>query len=166
MELRICKNEDKEIVSPMIVELMNYHRKLTKAPEEYWCTIEKGEQTFNSWLKEGNIYLAMEDRDVIGFFYLEFGGDNAAWLEDLYILKKYRKKGLGKKAMSLLDNMLINENVTALFVDVIPRNISAIEFYREIGFDHLNMIQLRKNYDSRLNKKDSVEILGYNFKKY
>lgn len=166
IKLRVCNSNDKDIVAPMIVELMNHHRKLTKAPDEYWCTIEKGEKSFDSWLREGRIYLASKDGDHIGFFYLEFGGDNAAWLEDLYIIEKYRGKGLGKKAMNILDDMMVKENITAIFVDVIPRNIGAIEFYREVGFDHLNMIQLRKNYDPRLNKEDSVEILGYDFKKY
>lgn len=56
MELRICDNKDKDIVAPLIVELMNYHRKLTNAPDEFWCTMEKGEETFNSWFKKGKIY--------------------------------------------------------------------------------------------------------------
>ncbi|GIM33368.1 hypothetical protein [Paraclostridium bifermentans] len=53
-----------------------------------------------------------------------------------------------------------------MIVDVIPRNTSAIRLYRQCGFDHLNIIQLRKNYNERLNKKDDIEILGFNFKKY
>jgi hypothetical protein len=28
------------------------------------------------------------------------------------------------------------------------------------------MIELRKNYDERLNKTDEVEVLGFNLKKY
>jgi len=166
MKLRVCDDNYKNIVAPMIVELMNYHRRLTKSPQEYWCTIEEGEKSFDSWLKEGRIYLIVNNGDYIGFFYLEFGGNNAAWLEDLFILEKYRRKGLGRKAMNILDNRMIKENITALFVDVIPRNIDGIEFYREMGFDHLNMIELRKNYDLRLNKEEEVEILGYDFKKY
>lgn len=58
------------------------------------------------------------------------------------------------------------KGIITIFVDVIPRNTSAIKFYLECGFDHLNMIQLRKNYDERLNKSDEIEILGYKLKKY
>ena len=61
---------------------------------------------------------------------------------------------------------MIERGVVSMLVDVIPRNTSAIRLYRQCGFDHLNIIQLRKNYDERLNKKDDIEILGFNFKKY
>lgn len=68
--------------------------------------------------------------------------------------------------MEKLDELMIDKGVISMFVDVIPRNTSAIKLYKECGFDHLNIIQLRKNYDDRLNKKDDIEILGFNFKKY
>lgn len=68
--------------------------------------------------------------------------------------------------MQKLDELMIARGVVSMFVDVIPRNTSAIKLYKECGFDHLNIIQLRKNYDKRFNKKDNVEILGFNFKKY
>jgi ribosomal protein S18 acetylase RimI-like enzyme len=68
--------------------------------------------------------------------------------------------------MALLDELMREKAIITMFVDVIPRNTSAIKLYRECGFDHLNMIQLRKNYDERLNKEEDVEVLGFQFKKY
>ena len=53
-----------------------------------------------------------------------------------------------------------------MFVDVIPRNASAIKLYKECGIDHLNMIQLRKNYDKTLDKNEHIEVLGFDFIKY
>ena len=166
MELKVCTIDDITIVAPMIVDLMNYHRKMTNAPKEFWCTEEEGEESYRAWMEKGKIYLCKANGSNIGFFYLLFGGNDAAWLEDLYIDDEYRSRGYGRQAMDLLDEILKGDSISALFVDVIPRNTSAIEFYRELGFDHLNMIQLRKNYDSRLNKDDSIELLGYEFKKY
>ncbi|MDO7205796.1 GNAT family N-acetyltransferase [Paraclostridium bifermentans] len=93
------------------------------------------------------------DNELVGFFYVRFGGQNVAWLEDLFIIEGYRNKGIGKIAMQKLDELMIEKGVVSMFVDVIPRNTSAIRLYRECGFDHLNIIQLRKNYDERLNKK-------------
>ena len=61
---------------------------------------------------------------------------------------------------------MAEKKVVAMFVDVIPRNTNAIKLYRDCGFDHLNLIQLRKNYDKSLDKKDDIEILGFKFKKY
>lgn len=150
----------------MITELMNYHRKLNNAPKEYWQTDEQSKETLKYWREQGTIYNVFLDSEPVGFFYVRFGGQNAAWLEDLFILEQYRGNGIGKFAMKKLDELMVEKQVAAMFVDVIPRNTSAIKLYRECGFDHLNLIQLRKNYDKRLNKADDVELLGFNFKKY
>lgn len=150
----------------MLTELMNYHRKLTNAPKEYWQTDEESEKTLREWINEGSIYNIFLDETPVGFFYVRLGGQNVAWLEDMFILEGYRGKGLGKFAMKKLDELMIEKNVVAMFVDVVPRNTSAIKLYKECGFDHLNLIQLRKNYDEKLNKNDDIDILGFNFKKY
>lgn len=150
----------------MITELMNYHRELNNAPKEYWQTDAQSIETLNKWKKQGSVYNVFLDDKSVGFFYVRFGGQNVAWLEDLFIVEEYRRIGIGKLAMKKLDELMVDNGVISMFVDVIPRNTSAIKLYKECGFDHLNIIQLRKNYDERLNKKDDIEILGFNFKKY
>lgn len=154
------------ITAQMITKLINYHRELNNSPKEYWQTEEESIESLNEWCKEGTVYNIFDEETVVGFFFVKFGGQNVAWLEDLYLTDEYRGKGIGKYAISKLDELMIEKGVSSMFIDVIPRNTSAIKFYRECGFDHLNMIQLRKNYDNRLNKNEEVEILGYSFKKY
>ncbi len=110
-----------------------------------------------------NIFL---DDKPVGFLYIRLGGQNVAWLEDLFILEEYRRNGIGKLAMKRLDELMLDRGILSMVVDVVPRNTSAMKLYKECGFDHLNIIQLRKNYDEKLNKKDDIEILGFNFKKY
>lgn len=150
----------------MITELMNYHRKLNNAPKEYWQTDEQSEETLKHWREQGIIYNVFLGSEPVGFFYVRFGGQNVAWLEDLFILEQYRGNGIGKFAMGKLDELMAEKKIVAMFVDVIPRNTSAIKLYKECGFDHLNLIQLRKNYDKKLDKNDDIEILGFDFKKY
>lgn len=150
----------------MITELMNYHRKLNNAPKEFWQKDEESIETLKEWQEEGTVYNVFKDEQAVGFFYVRFGGQNVAWLEDLYISEQFRGQGIGKKAMATLDELMREKKVTSMFVDVIPRNTSAIKLYRECGFDHLNMIQLRKNYDERLNKQEDIDLLGFEFKKY
>ncbi|SKA79255.1 Predicted acetyltransferase [Caloramator quimbayensis] len=145
---------------------MNYHRKLNNAPKEYWHTDEESKETLQYWREEGTVYNVFLDNEPVGFFYVIFGGQDVAWLEDLFILEQYRGSGIGKIAMQKLDELMAEKKVVAMFVDVIPRNTSAIKFYRECGFDHLNQIQLRKNYDKKLDKNDEIELLGFNFRKY
>lgn len=150
----------------MITDLMNYHRKLNNAPKEYWQTDEQSKGTLMYWKEKGTIYNIFLEDVPIGFFYVRFGGQNASWLEDIFIIEEYRGRDIGKVALKKLDELMEAKRVVAMFVDVIPRNEGAIKLYRECGFDHLNIIQLRKNYDKRLDKQEEVEILGFKFKKY
>jgi GNAT superfamily N-acetyltransferase len=150
----------------MITDLMNFHRKLTNAPKEFWQTEEQSVVTLNEWITSGNVYNVLLVDAVIGFFYVRYGGQDVAWLEDLFIVEEYRGKGIGKQAFTKLDELMKEKGVLSLFVNVIPRNTSALRFYLDCGFDHLNMIELRKNYDERLNKTEEIEILGFKVKKY
>lgn len=150
----------------MITDLINYHRKLTNAPKEYWQTDEQSRETLVSWLKEGTVFNIFFEDDVVGLFYLKFGGQNVAWLEDVFILEEFRRKGIGTVALQELDKIMIEKNIISMFVDVAPRNKGAIKLYKECGFDHLNLIQLRKNYDKKLDKEEIVNILDFEFKKY
>lgn len=155
-----------EATTKMITGLMNYHRNLNNAPKEYWQTDEESKEALNEWKENGVVYNIFLDDKAVGFFYVRFGGQDVAWLEDIFIVEEYRGQGIGKEAMGKLDELMKEKKVVSMFVDVVPRNTNAIKMYRECGFDHLNIIQLRKNYDKRLNKEDEVEILGNKFKKY
>lgn len=150
----------------MITELMNYHRKLTNARKEFWQTDEESIETLKEWKEEGTVYNIFKDGEAAGFFFVKFGGQSAAWLEDIFILERFRAMGIGKYAISKLDELMVEKGILSMFVDVIPRNTGAIKLYRECGFDHLNMIQLRKNYDETLDKDERIEILGFEFIKY
>ena len=155
-----------EVTALMLTDLMNFHRKLNNAPKEFWQTDEESRETLKQWKIKGTVYNVYFEDSVVGFFYIRFGGQDVAWLEDLFIIEEFRGKGVGKSAFIMLDELMKEKGVKAMFVDVIPRNASAIGFYVDCGFDHLNMIQLRKNYDERLNKADEIEVLGYKLKMY
>lgn len=152
--------------SKMLTELMNYHRKLTNAPKEYWQTDEESMETIKEWCAEGKIYHVFYEDKLCGFFYLRFGGQDVAWLEDLFIKEAFRSMGVGRAAFKKLDELMESMGIVSMFVNVIPRNTSAIKFYQDCGFDHLNMIELRKNYKKSLDKNEEIEILGFRFKKY
>jgi GNAT superfamily N-acetyltransferase len=154
------------VTANMITDLMNYHRRLNCAPKEFWQTDEESRETLNEWQNQGTVYNVYFEDSVVGFFYIRFGGQDVAWLEDLFIAEEFRGRGIGKQAFNMLDELMKQKNVNSMFVNVIPRNTGAIEFYLNCGFDHLNMIELRKNYDQRLNKTDEVEVLGFKMKKY
>lgn len=164
--IKELSNENIFATIKMITEFMNYHRQLTNASKEYWQTDEQSVETLEDWLENGTVYNVFLDHEPVGFLYVRFGGQNVAWLEDIFIREEYRGKGIGRFVMEKLDDLMVQKNVVSLFVDVIPRKTSALNFYWECGFDHLNIIQLRKNYDEKLDKDEEIELLGFTFKKY
>ncbi|MDZ4992447.1 GNAT family N-acetyltransferase [Clostridium perfringens] len=166
IKLKEIIDETKESTVNMITDFMNYHRKLTNAPKEYWQTNLQSEILLKEWISDGIIYNIFSNNVIVGFIYVKFGGQNVAWLEDFFILEEYRCNGIGKLALNKLDEIMIDKNVISMFVDVIPRNASILRLYQECGFDHLNLVQLRKNYNNDLDKDDVVEVLGFEFKMY
>lgn len=144
MYLEPSTKNDCSTVSTMILDLMNYHRKLNNAPKEFWTTMVESEEMFNIWIKVGTVFKIIEKDNIVGFLYVKKTGKTVAVLEDLYIKNTYRNLGYGKNAMTLLDERMRNQGTTSLLVEVVPRNHRAIDLYTEIGFDHLNLIQLRK----------------------
>lgn len=166
MRLINYKSNYKEKLVEMIQKFFNEHRDMTKSKKEFYINIKEAEESLDYWLKNSEVYLIDNDDIIIGFTRLRYGGIKAAWLEDLYIENDFRGKGYGTLSIKLIDNMMKENDILAMFVDVIPRNPAAIKLYFNNGFDHLNMIQLRKNYDSSLNKTDKVEVLGFEFYKY
>lgn len=166
LELKLYTEENKEQIVDMITELFNYHRKILNSREEFYQTREQSINTLEYWNNSGEVLIIQTNGKAVGFFFIKYGGQKCAWLEDLFIHEKFRGRGIGKKSISLLDDKLESQGVMSIFVDVVPRNIRAIELYQECGFDHLNMIQLRKNYDETLNKEENINLLGYTFKKY
>lgn len=91
MNINISINEINDSLfldtTKMITELMNYHRKLNDAPKEYWQTDEQSRVTLDEWIKQGSVYNIFLDNELVGFFYVRFGGQNVAWLEDLFIYR-------------------------------------------------------------------------------
>lgn len=168
LDIRFAEISDAlfDVTTKMITDLMNYHRRLNNAPKEFWQTDEESVKTLKEWQSIGTVFNVYLEDKVVGFFYIRFGGQDVAWLEEVFIIEEFRGKGIGKQTFNKLDELMKERHINAMFVDVIPRNTSAIKFYRDCGFDHLNMIQLRKNYDERLNKTDEVEVLGFKLKKY
>ncbi|WP_102398687.1 GNAT family N-acetyltransferase [Haloimpatiens massiliensis] len=150
----------------MITDFFNYHRKLTNAPKEFWTNDEESLETLKEWMEAGKVFNILNEGKNIGFISVRFGGQDAAWLEDIFIVEQYRGHGIGKYVIKELDKMMKEKGIISIFVSVIPRNTSALQFYIDCGFDHLNMIELRKNYDEKLNKNDNINVLGFDLKKY
>ncbi|RZN45243.1 GNAT family N-acetyltransferase [archaeon] len=150
----------------MVRDFFNMHRALTGSSEDYWETDGTAAETLDGWVRSGKIYSVLVDGRLAGFLHVRFGGHDAVWLEGFFVDEEHRGRGVGRRALSAFDDEMARQGKKAVFVDVIPRNERALSFYRECGFDHLNMVQLRKNYDHSLDKDEHVDALGMRWRKY
>ncbi len=140
------------------VQFLNNEFKITE--ENY----KEAENTLENWQKDsGALYIIVYKRNSVGFLRLGYRGPSVAWLEDIYVDENFRGKGIATKSILLAEEILKqNKKYRALSIDVVPRNIDAINLYHKLGYTDLSIITIRKEFgESKRDKK--IEILGKDF---
>jgi GNAT superfamily N-acetyltransferase len=88
-----------------------------------------------SW---GAVWLLLDDGEVAGYvvvtvrFSMEFGGPDA-FVDDLFVRAKHRRRGVGRAAMTAVIGECKRRGVLALHVEVGPDNVPANAFYSRVG---------------------------------
>ncbi len=97
----------------------------------------------------GRIWLISIDQVVIGYivlaydFCFEFGGRNA-FVDEFYLEKEYRGKGIGKKVIEYVTEEAKKLKITALHLEVEQHNEKALNLYRAFQFkDHHRILMTR-----------------------
>lgn len=81
-------------------------------------------------------------------FDLEFGGCEGL-VTDLYVDTKYRRRGLGERALEVVDDYCRSRGIGTIELQVLEDNKDAQAFYRKIGFTRLNRIVMARAVDGR-----------------
>ena len=89
------------------------------------------------------------DGDTAGYgliskTYSQEAGGYVYWLEELYILERFRSKGLGAEFIKYLEATK-EPGVTRLRLEVEEENTRAIALYKKLGYQTLNYIQMVKD---------------------
>jgi len=71
-------------------------------------------------------------------FYSTYQGRSALFLEDLFVLDKFRGNGIGMALLSAVAKLAIDEGCFGLRWEVLDWNRPAIEFYEKLGATFLN----------------------------
>ena len=100
---------------------------------------------------------------IVGFVHLGNRGAEIDWLEDLFVLPELQSKGIGRQAIALVEN-IVRAYSESLYIEAAARNLRAIALYRELGYDCLNTITIRKDFDaSHLKTIQKEHIAGHEF---
>jgi GNAT superfamily N-acetyltransferase len=71
-------------------------------------------------------------------FYSTYQGRSALFLEDLFVLDKFRGNGIGMALLSAVAKVAVEEGCFGLRWEVLDWNHPAIEFYKKLGASFLN----------------------------
>lgn len=112
--------------------------------------IERFENSFDIILKDktyAELYMLEVENKIIGYCmvsktYSQEAGSMVLWVEELYILKEYRSKGIATKVFNYLFEKFKDYNRIRL--EVTKENERAAKLYKKLGFEMMNYSQMIK----------------------
>lgn len=127
-------------------------------------TDEEAELDYIAWTNEGHrLFLIEQDSTYIGFAHLGSRGASIDWLEDLFVVPEYQSLGIGSCVINKFET-IVKQYSESLYIEVAARNLNAIKLYNEIGYNCLNTITIRKDFNEEDFEVVQVEdIAGYDF---
>ena len=99
--------------------------------------------------ERGRVWLLIVDEKPVGYivltlgFSFEFFGTDA-FVDELYVLPDYRRRGFGLRAVQYLEAEANKLGVNAVHLEVDEGNDSAFELYRRMGFEDHNRFLMTK----------------------
>ncbi|MFM1541806.1 GNAT family N-acetyltransferase [Helcococcus ovis] len=127
------------------------------------------EVDYKNWTDNGHkLFLVKVEKNYIGFAHLGNRGAKIDWLEDIFIIKEYQNNGIGSKVIKKLEKY-VKEYSQSLYIEVAARNLSAMRLYNKLGYDCLNTITIRKDFnedDFDIIKREKIDGYNFNIKKY
>jgi predicted GNAT family N-acyltransferase len=91
---------------------------------------------FNGHDNEALHMVVKDGERVIGSARVKFLAGNQAKLERMAVLKRYRRKGIGKEMLLFLDTVWKDKQVQQI---IIHAQLEVVPFYKLCGFDELGL---------------------------
>jgi ribosomal protein S18 acetylase RimI-like enzyme len=113
------------------------------AIDNYPIDVEVSKQLFQQFILDENLgksWLIYEDLEVVGYviltfiFSFEYKG-RIAFLDELYISKNFRGKGIGKQAIQFIKQQTTVLNVKMIYLEVENHNVNAQKLYLANDFE-------------------------------
>ena len=117
-----------------------------------------------NWTVENHeFFYIIGDDEPVGFLHLNMRGPTVCWIEDIFVDEKMRKQGIASKAISLVEKIMQDRNVSGICMDVAPGNIPALKLYHRLGYDRLSIVTVRKDFEP-FETERIEQIYGMNFR--
>jgi GNAT superfamily N-acetyltransferase len=109
------------------------------------------------------IWVAEHEATIVGFTGLIME-DKEAEVEPLVVRGEYRNQGIGRALLDHVIKEAQSRGIRYLNVRPVARNLSALSFFYEQGFQTLGHIQLFMDFEDSKTWKSGITLFGYSFK--
>ena len=140
--IRKANIEDLKLVQDLNLKLFQFeYNNFNPSLNMEWTFSAEGETYFKGLIKNGTVWVAVDDHKVIGYlagsiakkaYYIN---QIQAELDNFYIDKEYRRKGIGKKLIKEFKEYCRKQGVEEMIVTASSKNVNAIEFYKSNEFE-------------------------------
>ena len=98
-------------------------------------------------------FVAEIDGKVVGYMisYIVFGGfglEKGAWIATLGVDPKFMGQGIGKRLAEEILEVYRKKSINDIYTSVRWDSVDLLSFFKTLGFDRSNFINLRKELDS------------------
>ncbi len=112
--------------------------------------------------KRAQVILVAYENKVIGYMlyfynYSTFTGNANLYLEDLFILKEHRKKGIGKTLFQILAQKAVEEGCKRIDWVCLHWNEPSLNFYKSIGARRLDEWVVHRLEEKEIKKLANIE---------
>jgi len=160
MNLRPLIESDLDEAIGLICQFFEHHSRCVSAPRT--VTREEAAEIWDQWLKGGMLFGYESGGRLLGL--IRFREDHGTyWLEDLVVDERERGTGIGRRMLQWAEEWVRSRGAQSLFLDVVPANLEALDFFLSQGYEYLNTIELRKNFHETPPKAE-ISFLGRRLK--
>jgi ribosomal protein S18 acetylase RimI-like enzyme len=132
-----------EVAAPPAAEAILSLMEGFYAEERYPFDRDKARAALEAFLADpglGRAWLFRDEGAAVGYFVLTLGfsleyGGRDAFVDELFVSRSHRGKGLGRRALEVIDAACRELGVQALHLEVEKNNFAAAELYRKLGFE-------------------------------
>ena len=153
---RFAQGEEYQMAEQGTLQLYHGEKQTAiKLIKGFWKAHNNEDQTdaealkdLEAWTAEGHrFYFIRLAQEFVGFLHLGNRGGKPDWIEDVFVLPAYQNRGIGTSAIreAIQEIRSYSESV---YIEAAARNKGAIRLYRKLGFDCLNTVTLRHDFQA------------------
>lgn len=156
MIIRLAKTDDKEQISGLIAQFrieLNKLKGIISQPK-----IDYAMEEFEEYMEAGYpIFVAEnENKELLGYLVCRID-NGVVWVESLFVSDNVRRGGIASNLYKEAERLSEELGGDTLFNWVHPNNDKMIRFLSKIGYDVLNLIEIRKPWvNEKINQKIRV----------